>query len=303
MYKKLILITESLVVTCTLFLVTSLMTPSSLAASPQPQTPLLSIASIEDFELADPVNPLTMKSLGNGHATIEVDGQSVTAAFDASSGLFRVTYSDGDEVLLPPPPGFSPTSIEPISTAQLVSLKDTATPSPLILPNDDAPPPTDARRIEFDLVVLVRNLGGDSRSSRRLVGCSGYGARRRCGRCRSRGLHLCVRLRRPHGVGQHEVLDDREPKSAQEPELRTWQRRRIARRFGLAVSLTVFAASFLVWLFGPDEGRVHVLSRSLAVVSSAVVVAELLSFRIIARYGVDGRDDAVFTAFQAPLRD
>ncbi len=57
MYKKLILITESLVVTCTLFLVTSLMAPSSLAASPQPQTPLLSIASIEDFELADPVNP------------------------------------------------------------------------------------------------------------------------------------------------------------------------------------------------------------------------------------------------------
>lgn len=140
-YKKLILITESLVVSCTLFLVTSLMAPSSLAASPQPQTPLLSIASIEDFELADPVNPLTMKSLGNGHATIEVDGQSVTAAFDASSGLFRVTYSDGDEVLLPPPPGFSPTSIEPISTAQLVSLKDTATPSPLILPNDDAPHP------------------------------------------------------------------------------------------------------------------------------------------------------------------
>lgn len=140
-YKKLILITESLVVTCTLFLVTSLMAPSSLAASPQPQTPLLSIASIEDFELADPVNPLTMKSLGNGHATIEVDGQSVTAAFDASSGLFRVTYSDGDEVLLPPPPGFSPTSIEPISTAQLVSLKDTATPSPLILPNDDVPHP------------------------------------------------------------------------------------------------------------------------------------------------------------------
>ena len=89
-YKKLILITESLVVTCTLFLVTSLMAPSSL---------------------------------------------------DASSGLFRVTYSDGDEVLLPPPPGFSPTSIEPISTAQLVSLKDTATPSPLILPNDDAPHP------------------------------------------------------------------------------------------------------------------------------------------------------------------
>lgn len=138
-HKKLILITESLVVTCTLFLVTSLMAPSSLAASPQPQTPLLSIANIEDFELADPVNPLTMKSLGNGHATIEVDGQSVTAAFDASSGLFRVTYSDGDEVLLPPPPGFSPTLIEPISTAQLVSLKDTATPSPLILPNDDAP--------------------------------------------------------------------------------------------------------------------------------------------------------------------
>lgn len=100
-YKKLILITESLVVTCTLFLVTSLMAPSSLAASPQPQTPLLSIASIEDFELANPVNPLTMKSLGNGHATIEVDGQNVTAAFDASSGLFRVTYSDGDEVLLP----------------------------------------------------------------------------------------------------------------------------------------------------------------------------------------------------------
>ena len=128
-YKKLILITESLVVTCSLFLVTSLMTPSSLAASPQPQTPLLSIASIEDFELADPINPLTMKSLGNGHATIEVDGQSVTAAFDASSGLFRVTYSDGDEVLLPPPPGFSPTS------------KDTATPSTLILPNDDAPHP------------------------------------------------------------------------------------------------------------------------------------------------------------------
>ena len=94
-------------------------------------------------------------------------------------------------------------------------------------------------------------------------------------------------------MGQHEVLDDREPKSAQEPELRTWQRRRIARHFGLAVSLTVFAASFLAWLFGPDEGRVHVLSRSLAVVSSAVVVAELLSFRIIARYEVDVRDDAV----------
>ncbi|WP_115727609.1 hypothetical protein [Actinomyces culturomici] len=89
------------------------------------------------------------------------------------------------------------------------------------------------------------------------------------------------------------MLDDREPKSAQEPELRTRRRRRIARRFGLAVSLTAFAVSFLIWLFGPDEGRVHVLSSSLAVVSSAVVVAELLIFRIIARYGADGRDDAV----------
>lgn len=293
MYKKLILITESLVVTCALFLVTSLMAPSSLAASPQPQTPLLSIASIEDFELADPINPLTMKSLGNGHATIEVDGQSVTAAFDASSGLFRVTYSDGDEVLLPPAAGIL-TDIDRAYFHSSIGIPeghgDTITAHPS---ERRRPPPTDARRIEFDLVVLVRNLGGDSRSSRRLVGCSGYGARRRCGRCRSRGLHLCVRLRRPHGVGQHKVLDDREPKSAQEPEPRTWQRRRIARRFGLAVSLTAFAVSFLVWLFGPDEGRVHVLSRSLAVVSSAVVVAELLGFRIIAPYGVDDRDDAV----------
>ncbi|MCF2710556.1 hypothetical protein [Schaalia hyovaginalis] len=142
MHKKPILIIESLVITCALFLATGLMAPSALAASPQPQASLISIASIEDSKLADtPVNPLTIRSLGNGHATIEVDGQSVTAAFDASSGLFRVTYSDGNKVFLPPPPGFSPKSIEPLSPAQLASLKNTVAPSPLILPNYDAPAP------------------------------------------------------------------------------------------------------------------------------------------------------------------
>ncbi|MCI6410776.1 hypothetical protein, partial [Schaalia hyovaginalis] len=60
---------------------------------------------------------------------------------------------------------------------------------------------------------------------------------------------------------------------------------RIAHCSGLAAGLTVFAISFLVWLFGPDEGMVNVLSRSLAVVSSAALIAEVLALRIALRSG------------------
>lgn len=87
------------------------------------------------------------------------------------------------------------------------------------------------------------------------------------------------------------MLDAREPDSAQEPEPRAWRWRRIAHCSGLAVSLTVFAVSFLVWLFGPDEGMVNVLSRSFAVVSSAALIAEVLALRIALRSGaLEGRE-------------
>lgn len=93
------------------------------------------------------------------------------------------------------------------------------------------------------------------------------------------------------GEIQYEALDAREPDSAQEPEPRTWRWRRIAHCSGLAASLTVFAISFLVWLFGPDEGMVNVLSRSLAVVSSAALIAEILALRIALRSGaLEGRE-------------
>lgn len=102
-----------------------------------------------------------------------------------------------------------------------------------------------------------------------------------------------MRISNPAGEIQYEALDAREPDSAQEPEPRTWRWRRIAHCSGLAASLTVFVISFLVRLFGPDEGMANVLSRSLAVVSSAAFVAEFIVVRIIARYGDDGHDDAV----------
>lgn len=108
-----------------------------------------------------------------------------------------------------------------------------------------------------------------------------------------------MRIPNPADEVQYEVLDEREPDSPQEPEPRTWRRRRIARCIGAAVSLTVFTASLLVWLSGPDEGRVNVLSRSLAVVSSAAFVAEFLVIRIIKRYGDDDHDDAVRSATSA----
>lgn len=142
MTKSFIRFTESIVVVCALFLVTSLMAPSSLAASPQSQVSLAAIERIGNSELNDALaSPFKVRSLGYGQATIEVNGESVTAAFDASSGLFRVSYPDGAEVLLVPPPGFSPKSIEPLSAAQLLSLKNTTARSPLTFPSYEAPRP------------------------------------------------------------------------------------------------------------------------------------------------------------------